>query len=209
MWWTPDGERILQGAEATLFREALGTLVDMIRDDDEGMWQFDAPPFDDLQPNQKLTVLAQIGTALLREDQPKLTAVLEAAVEAVYETIRVMVAIEIDEPVENRESPSWRELVLAACRERGIEELLDAQSEDLDEWDVFVSCLADGVLWDEDWKDNESLLDADPKASQAVKKLMGIDEDYYITVPPDPTEEEMEGVWATLRRLTQGTVGPT
>jgi hypothetical protein len=33
--------------------------------------------------------------------------------------------------------------------------------------------LADGVLWDEDWKDNESLLDADPKASRAVKKLMG------------------------------------
>ena len=211
MWWTPDGERILQGAEARLFREALGTLVDMVRDDDEGMWQFDAPPFDDLQPNQKLAVLAQIGTALFREDRPmpKLTAVLEAAVEAVYETIRVMVEMEIDEPVENRESPSWRELVLAACRERGIEELLDAQSEDLDEWDVLVGCLADGVLWDEDWKDSESLLDADPKASRAVKKLLGIDEDYYIAVPPDPTEEEMEGVWATLRRLTQGTVGPT
>ena len=36
MWWTPDGERILQGAEAGLFREALGMIVDMVRDDDEG-----------------------------------------------------------------------------------------------------------------------------------------------------------------------------
>jgi hypothetical protein len=63
MWWTPDGGRILQGVEATLFREALGTLVDLVRDDDEGMWQFNAPPFDDLQPNQKLAVLAQIGAA--------------------------------------------------------------------------------------------------------------------------------------------------
>jgi hypothetical protein len=140
---------------------------------------------------------------------PRLNAVLEAAVGAVYETVRVMVEIEIDEPVENRESPSWRELVLAACRERGIEELLDAKSEDLDEWDVLVSCLADGVLWDEDWKDNESLLDADPKASQAVKKLMGIDEAYYVAVPPDPTEKEMGGVWATLRGLTQDTAEPT
>ncbi len=73
MWWTPDGERILQDAEATRFREALGTLVDMVRDDDDGMWQFNALPFDDLQPNQKLAVLAQSGTALLREDQ-RLTA---------------------------------------------------------------------------------------------------------------------------------------
>lgn len=50
-----------------------------------------------------------------------------------------------------------------------------------------------------------SLLDADPKASQAVKKLMGIDDDYYVAVPPDPTEEEMEGIWATLRGLTRQT----
>jgi hypothetical protein len=35
-----------------------------------------------------------------------------------------------------------------------------------------------------------------------VKKLLGIDEDYYIAVPPDPTDEEMEGIWATLRKLT-------
>jgi len=32
MWWTPDGERILQGAEARLFRKALGMLVDMVRE---------------------------------------------------------------------------------------------------------------------------------------------------------------------------------
>lgn len=128
MWWTPDGERILQGAEAVLFKEALSTIVDLVRDDDEA--------------------------------------------------IRVMVETEIDQPAEWRESPSWRELVLAACRERGIEELLDPQSNGVDEWEVLVSSLADGVLWNEDWKDSESLLDADPKASRAVKKLLGIDEDY-------------------------------
>ncbi len=128
MWWTPDGERILRGAEARLFTDALGALVNMVRDDHESLWQFGAPPFDDLQPNQKLAVLAQIGTALLRKDRPmpRLSAVLEAAVGAVYETVRVMVE----------------------------------------------------------------------------KKFMGIDEDYYIAVPPDPTDEEMVGVWATLRKLT-------
>jgi hypothetical protein len=88
--------------------------------------------------------------------------------------------------------------------ERKIEDLLDPQSDDVDEWEVLVRSLADAVLWDEDWKDSESLLDADPKTSLAVKKLLGIDEDYYVAVPPDPTDEEMEGVWATLRGLTKG-----
>ena len=205
MWWTPDGERILQGAEARLFREALGMIVDMVRDDAEGLWQFGAPPFDKLQPNQKLAVLAQVGTALLCKDQPmpRLTAALEAAVGAVYEATRILVEMEIDQAPEWRESPSWRELVLAVCRERGIEDLLDHECEDLDEWEVLVSCLADGVLWDEDWRDSESLMDADPRASRAVKELMGIDEEYYIAVPPDPNDKEMEGIWATLQGLTK------
>ncbi|MEI8371278.1 MAG: hypothetical protein WCJ35_00425 [Planctomycetota bacterium] len=206
MWWTPVGKRILQGAEGRLFRDALGIIVDMVRDDAEGLWQFGAPPFDKLQPNQKLAVLAEVGSALLCEDQPmpRLTAVEEATVGAVYEAIRLLVEMEIDQPPEWRESPSWRELVLAACQERGIEELLDAQSEDLDEWEVLIGSLAGEVLWDEDWKDSESLMDADPRAGRAVKELLGIDEDYYIAVPPDPTEEEMKGVWATLRGLTKG-----
>jgi len=116
MWWTPDGERILQGAEARLFREALGVLVDMVREDDEGLLQFSAPPVDKLQPNQKLAVLAEVGGALLQESQPMpgLTAVRKAAVGAVYEAIMLMVEMEIDQPPEGRESPTWRELVLAA-----------------------------------------------------------------------------------------------
>jgi len=205
MWWTPDGERVLQGAEAQLFREALGVLVDMVRDDDEGMWHFNAPPFDVLQPNQKAAVLAQVGSALLREDQamPRLTAVLEAAVGAVYESIRIMVEIEIDEPAEDQEQSSWRELVLATCQEHGIEDLLDAESEDIAEWVILVECLSDTVLWDQDWKDSESLLDADPKVSKGVKELLGIDENYYVIVPPDPTGREMEGINATLRVLTR------
>jgi hypothetical protein len=209
MWWTPDGQRILQDAEGQLFREALGMVADMVRDDHEGIWQVGAPPFDNLQPNQKLAVLAQVSSALLREDQPipKLTAVLEAAVGAIYEAVRVLVEMEIDQPAEEQES-TWRELVLAACRERGAEELPDAQSNDLDEWEVVVDSLVDGVLWDEDWRADESLLDADPKASQAVKEVLGIDEDYYVAVPPDPTDEDMEGVWATLRSLTRDAAEP-
>ena len=38
---------------------------------------------------------------------------------------------------------------------------------------------------------------------------MGIDEEHYVAVPPDPTDEEMVGVRATLRALTQDAAGPT
>lgn len=134
---------------------------------------------------------------------PKLTAVLEAGVGAIYQAIRVMVEMEIDQLAEGHESPTWRELVVAACREQGIEELSDPESEDLDEWEVLVDSLTASVLWDEDWRDNENLLDVDPKAGRALKELLGIDEDYYVAVPPDPTDVEVEGVWATLLRLTR------
>jgi len=136
MWPTPGGERILQGAEANLFREALAMTVDMVRDDPKGLWQFSAAPFDKLQPNQKLAVLADVGSALLQENQPvpKLTAVREAAVGAVYEAIMLMVEMEVDQPAEECVSPTWRELVLAACQEQGIDELLNSASEEIDEW---------------------------------------------------------------------------
>jgi hypothetical protein len=182
----------------------------MVRDDNEGLWQFGAAPFDDLRPNQKLSLLARIGTALFRNEEPvpRLTAALEAAVGAVYEAIRVLVEMEIDQLPQWRESPSWRERVLAACRERGIEEVLDTESPDLDKWEVMVDSLADGVSWDEDWRDDQSLLDVDPKIGRAVKELLRIDKDYYVAVPPDPTDEEMEGIWKTLHELTRNTEEP-
>jgi len=70
MWWIPEGEQISQGADGRLLRDALGMTVDTVRDDAEGLWEFAAPPFDKLQPNQKLALLAQIGTALLARISP-------------------------------------------------------------------------------------------------------------------------------------------
>ena len=101
MWWTPDGERVLRGREATLFREALGVLTDFVRDDEKGdLCQFGVSTFDSLQRSQKLAVLAEVGTALLREEEPgpTLTAVREATVAVIYELVRDMVQLEIDDP---------------------------------------------------------------------------------------------------------------
>ena len=140
MWPTPAGERILQGAEAVLFKEGLGTLVDFIHDDTEDLWPSGVEPFDHLQRNQKLAVLAQIGSALL------------------------------------------------------CEELIDS--------------LAGEILWDEDWRQAEIQMDVSPEQGQAMKKLLGIDEDYYVAVSPDPSEEELEGILALLKKLTKVVSAP-
>ena len=209
MWWTPDGERVLRGPEATLFREALGVLTDFVRDDEKGdLCQFGISAFDSLQRSQKLAVLAEVGTALLREEEPgpTLTAVREATVAVVYELVRDMVQLEIDDPQAAGGRPTWRELVLSACRQRRVDDdsLPSQDCDDLEEWDLLIQCLAGSVLWDDDWKDTEGHLDADPETSRAVKKLLRIDEDYYVYVPPDPSDEELEEIISTLRGLTRG-----
>jgi hypothetical protein len=61
MWLTPDGERVLQAAEAALFRQSRGILVDLVQEDTENAQHLGIALFDDLQPNQKLAVLAQAG----------------------------------------------------------------------------------------------------------------------------------------------------
>ena len=209
MWWTPDGERVLRGREATLFREALGVLADSVRDDEKGdLGQFGISAFDSLQRSQKLAVLAEVGTALLREEgpAPTLTAAREATVAVVYELVRDMVQLEIDDPQAVGVRPTWRKLVLGACRQRrGDDDSLPSQDcDDCEEWDLLIQCLADGVLWDDDWKGEEVHLDADPKTSRALKKLFGIDKDYYVDVPPDPSDAELEEIINTLHELTRG-----
>jgi hypothetical protein len=206
MWWTPIGKRTLRGAEATLFREALGFLVDQIRDDDGSIWQFDVPIFDDLQQGQKLAVLARVGKALLRPEVsvPESAAVLEGAVGVVYLHLRDAVEIEV-EPPEASTSLTWRELILAACRQREIdEELPAADCEDLNQWELLIDCLMDAVLWDEDWRDEGTFLDAPPETGRQLKRFMGIDRDYYTDVPMDPKPAEFAKLLAELWSLTQG-----
>lgn len=79
-WRTEIGERTLKGAEATLFRESLGNVVDMVEAElagDSDLWEFGIPVFDQLGAHAKLALLAEVGWALLRDTDacPKLTAI--------------------------------------------------------------------------------------------------------------------------------------
>ena len=206
MWWTPEGERVLQGAEASLFKEALGVLTDYVRDDSDGtLWQFGIEPFDKLRQGQKLTLMAQAGAALLHSSTPapKLTAGLEATVAAVYELVRELVEMEIGEPELEDGPPGWRELVLEACEERQIDDLPVVASDDPDEWDVLVACLAGCILWDDDWRLSAAPVDAEADVSRATRKSLGTADDYYAASNPDAGDEEAAAALDTLAELTR------
>jgi hypothetical protein len=60
----------------------------------------------------------------------------------------------------------------------------------------------DRVLWgDRDFEGEEFFLDKDPRESQVMKQWMGIDQDYFSAIAPEPTELELAAIRKTLRQL--------
>ena len=206
MYNTPLGIRVLQGAERRLFVESLAMIVDNLSVVDG---PFEVAIFDRLQRNQKIAILHTMARALLcgQEPVPRLTAPIEAAVATVYRHMRTMISLELEgeidelEDVSTPKPPSWRKRVLAAGREAEIDDLPSITEDDPEEWDLLLECLEDCVLWDNDWEMEEQL-DMDPDVSQRVKREMGIADDYFIAVPPDPTDDEAGQLLSELFELT-------
>lgn len=202
MYNTPFGERVLAPAERRLFVTSVGMMLDLLSTDE---YDLGIPVFDNLQLSQKIAVLHTITHALLREDvpAPDLTAVIEGGVASVYQHIRSMIVVEIetleDDPPEDDFS-TWRQLASAAGQGLESEEIPDPDSVDDEDWDFLIECLEGQVLWDHDWNSNE-WQDASPDRGRHLKSKLGISDDYYITVPPEPTDEQAEWLLAELREL--------
>ena len=120
------GTRVLTGKEGRLFAESLLSMLqqEISMGESNPDWN---PTFVGLTHEQQLWLLnAMMRAALLEDvDVPQFTAEGEAALAAVYETIRDRIIVEIDlanealracEPVEDW-MLSWRRLLLAAARE--------------------------------------------------------------------------------------------
>ena len=211
MYNTPDGIRVLQGAERRLFVESLGMLVDMLTLDE---FSTDIQVLEDLTRSQRIATYHAAARALLAEDEPPpaLTAVIEGAVASVYRQVRDMISLELDvaevEDVvdfdfgELPEGPSWRERTIAAGREVGIEDLPNPDDQDFDDWDLLIECLESRVLWDDDW-DMVDHMDATPEVARRSKAKLGISDDYFVAIPRDPSDAEAERLLAQLIALTR------
>jgi len=198
MWHTEIGDRILKGAEAKLFAEALLNLVDDAILSPEIGYELGIPVFDNMTYNQKISILFTISNGLFRKNVPviKLTALNEGAIASVLEHIKNSLFFEIEEDMK----PYWRALVRKALIQSGFEDVPPLRSVKLDEWSCCIDCLSEHILWDSDYLEDK-ILDDSPKRSKLLKQALGINKDYFIDIPPDPDDKETEKQLKKLQGL--------
>ena len=118
-WQTPRGDRVLVGPEAAVFLEALTIITDWVEgdlDQAEAFHEFGIPVFDSVAARGKLALLADVGHALLDETEtcPKLTAVSEATVGAIFVALDESLEHEIDNEFDLPDRFFFRKLILEA-----------------------------------------------------------------------------------------------
>ncbi len=177
------------------------------------------PLFDNLSPSQRIALLHDVTKYLLTPtDSPlPLSAHAESVVAAIFNEIRDQVAIEIDlfpdgpRPVSDNpeENVTWRQLVLAAHKavlrtphdpSDGFDfdfgpfpsdiEIPNESCTDIGQWQILLESLTDAVLWDRDFELADSFLDIDPGVSRRRRRLLGIEDDYFTQIAPDPSSDE-------------------
>ena len=232
MWHTSRGDRTLCGSEALLVGQAIDTMIDALLmhvDDDlepEGsrVCQSGIAVFDALTPSQRIGLLYDVTRHLLTDTEStlSLSATTEAAVAAIFIEIRDQVAIEIDlfpdglpDQAAWDDVLTWRQLVLAACNDvsggayeevDGIKleiELPDPHCPEMPVWEDLVDWLAEAVLWDRDYEMAETFLDVDPGVSRHRRRLLGIQDDYFTQVAPDPLPQEAMHLASKTRAIVR------
>ena len=96
---------------------------------------------------------------------------------------------------------SLRKLVRRACRDLGIESVPRASSDSIEEWAFCVDCLHDAVLCDSDYLAEDTFADLPPERSLDLKQKMGISEEYFLAVAPDPPPAQVAALLAELNPL--------
>jgi hypothetical protein len=87
---------------------------------------------------------------------------------------------------------------MAYCQD---EEALSPECGDMDEWSAGVEGLGDTVLEDRDFDMESVILDAPPEEAAALKALMSIHPDYFVTTIDDPSPQGLEIIREELRSL--------
>ena len=207
MWRTECGDRILDSAEAILFAKALSSLLNEATMGTLDYYKFYIESFDNLTFGQRISVLAIIGNGLLREDVPlvRLTAILDGAVAAVFKHIENEIAYEIDEP-ESR--TNWRELVVAARKEAGAQDVPAPTCVDADEWELEVEVLTDRILWDRDYEEGHIYMDHAPEKTQFLKQMAMIPDNYYTAIANDLTDKQAQATIKELKKLCDSILEP-
>lgn len=214
MWNTTQGERVLRGAEAVVFRSTVAELIDAIRAEREldVAINFTIPVFDNLQWQQKLAMLWQVAAPLLTPStpEPKPSAIRDATVGAVFAQMLNGVQTEIEcqqfSAASYDDDANRRVEVAAALNELMPDDNWpDAECVVVESWELGIDVLQNRVLFDEDWQFDSMTLDIPPDHADELRAGMGIDRDYFCAIPPDVDERPPEVVWADIFELVTGT----
>lgn len=74
---------------------------------------------------------------------------------------------------------------------------------EIDVWGDCLEHLADAILWDRDFEMAEDFLDADPIESRHRRHLLGINDDYFTRIAPDPRPAELRALISQTRALVR------
>lgn len=216
MWRTPCGERVLKGAAGALVRAALREILTSLELEAEqgfGPWESGLELYDALTLEQRVGILAEVTRGLFEREfpAPRLTAVHEAAIGAVFAMAEQRVWLELEEERDRallleqveEDVTLWRRRVQACFAEHGSPELCAVSCTDPSEWSRRIECLAENIVWNDDWEAAELFLDADPEAARFQKEQWGIDEDYYAAAAPEPRGQALADAWDRMYALLE------
>jgi hypothetical protein len=76
-------------------------------------------------------------------------------------------------------------------------------------WADVIDRLMDQVLWaDRDFEEEDLMLDVNPDLGSDLKSQLGIDDDYFTAVAPEPSADELVRVRQTLRKICERAGNP-
>jgi hypothetical protein len=198
---------ILPPKHAAVFRKAAADFseyADVLEDAGE-----DETVFERLTREQKQLAILLVARALLDpvSEPPRITAVLAGTVAAIFEYLQTMIDLEVDEG----KGTTLRQMVLDALDEMNSwpdqepRVALSPECSDINEWSEVVEVLRDSVLEDHDFDMESIFLDAPPEEAAALKALMRIYPDYFVTTIDDPPLQCLEQIRKELRNLLSST----
>lgn len=225
MWHTSRGDRTLNGHEAALVSSAVEIMVSALLMHIDEDFEESAPDcesgitiYDVCTPSQRIGLLHDVAKHLLTDtDAPiPLSALIDATVAAIFVEIRDQIAIEIELASSDDMTGQriWRQLVLDAHASQypqptdedfGLSaEEIQASSLDLRRWEFMINELSDMILWDRDFEMADGFLDVDPGVSQQRRRLLGIEDEYFTAVAPDPRPDEAYKLASKTRDIVRG-----
>jgi len=203
MWRMQDGDRVLTEAEWKVFCTGLDLLRDFVEQDIAAEEDNDCARvavFNRLTSEQKLVLLAEVASALRDPaiPTPVHTAANEGAIMAVLDTFHMMLRTEVEDG--SKDQTSLRGILRAAVAEE-VEKLPKLTSKKWDDWDFLCECITERILWDFDFDAGDGFLDLPPDEARAKLEMYGIDEEYFLTVPDEPNEQQLTAARQTLAKL--------